>query len=362
MCERQGYFMEIQFNRTGAERKALVTAIGEITETKPKYMGAPGFSFSVGGYTVAKDGALECGDAPEHEVSALLEALAERGFMPAEMPGACGVSEGESVTFTAGDDMPDTVSIDLPADGLSELAFENLKKLAAGKAPLIRAALGGDLADSARELPIIYEEGKVSFPWFRFGVGADALAAWSFFAAALRETAKKQKRVVMSEKPYDGSEKYAMRCFLLKLGFIGEEYKDARKTILAGLSGDGSHKKPKEAEPEDDGPDAEYELAEALADAELVHSVNAFFEGGGADEGYHLIYGGLCCVPPSDGNYASYLRQATDAQLCEAIAHMESSPKGHKGRIAACKRELAKRENAAGNDYSGIASGEEAAL
>lgn len=33
--------MRVEFNRTGAERKALVTAIAEILGTKPKYMGMP---------------------------------------------------------------------------------------------------------------------------------------------------------------------------------------------------------------------------------------------------------------------------------------------------------------------------------
>lgn len=173
--------------------------------------------------------------------------------------------------------------------------------------------------------------------------------AWSFFVCALRDTAIRQKRVVMSEKPYDGSEKYAMRCFLLKLGFIGEEYKQARKTLLANLSGNGSHKNPKEDSPSpaSAGQDAETELAEALADAELVHSVNVSFGDDDMDEGERLVRGGLCCVPPTDVNYASYLQQAMDAQLCEAVAHMESAPEGHKGRIAACKRELTKRETQA---------------
>ena len=237
--------MQIRFERTGAERKALVTAIGEILEAKPKYMGAPGFAYSIGGYTVTKDGALECGDAPAEEISALLESLAEGGFLPAETPDLSGVSDAETVT--SGAELEGVFAIDLPSEGMDDLAAENLRKLVAGKAQLIRAALGEHLADVAHTLPVILEDGRVSFPWFRLGIDADAIAAWSFFAVALRDTAKKQKRVVMSEKPYDGSEKYAMRCFLLKLGFIGEEYKQARKVILANLSGGGSHKRPKDA-------------------------------------------------------------------------------------------------------------------
>ena len=33
--------MRVEFNRTGAERKALVIAISEILGTKAKYMGMP---------------------------------------------------------------------------------------------------------------------------------------------------------------------------------------------------------------------------------------------------------------------------------------------------------------------------------
>ena len=35
--------MKIEFNRTGGERKALVTAIGEVLGEKPEYKGAPTF-------------------------------------------------------------------------------------------------------------------------------------------------------------------------------------------------------------------------------------------------------------------------------------------------------------------------------
>lgn len=326
-----GICMEIRFERTGAQRKELVMAISEAIGDASKYMGAPGFAYSVGGCIITKDGTLECGETPAEEVSVLLKALAARGFLPAETPDFSGISEGESVTSEAATDTPDTVSIDLPVDGLSDLATENLKKLVLGKAPLIRAALGDNIAMGADALPIICEDGKVSFPWFKFGTGADALAAWSFFVTALLDTAKKQKRVIMSEKPYDGSEKYAMRCFLLKLGFIGDDYKEARKVILAGLSGGGSHKKPKEEVP----------------DSKLIRNANASFRHRDADE--RLVRGGLCCVPPSDVNYASYLREATDAQLGEAIAHMELAPYGHKVRIATCRRELVKRRKAADN-------------
>lgn len=136
----------------------------------------------------------------------------------------------------------DVLSIELPTEGLHSTAAENLKRLIAGKAPLIRAALGDSLANGADALSVDFVDGKVRFPWFQPGMDAETLDAWSRFVIALCEAAKKQKRVIITEKPYDGSEKYAMRCFLLKLGFIGEEYKAARKAILSHLSGNGSFK------------------------------------------------------------------------------------------------------------------------
>jgi hypothetical protein len=139
------------------------------------------------------------------------------------------------------------VAMEFPTDGFTDVTADNLRKLVIGKAALIRSALGDDLASGADMLPVMLKDGKVCFPWFRFGINADKLEAWSYFTAMLCDTAKKQTRVILKAKPLDegASEKFAMRCFLLKLGFIGEEYKEARRTILAGLTGDGSHKRPK---------------------------------------------------------------------------------------------------------------------
>jgi hypothetical protein len=53
--------------------------------------------------------------------------------------------------------------------------------------------------------------------------------------------AKKQKRVTAKEKQLD-NEKYAFRCFLLRLGFIGNEYKQERKILLRNLEGSSAFK------------------------------------------------------------------------------------------------------------------------
>ena len=44
------------------------------------------------------------------------------------------------------------------------------------------------------------------------------------------------------------NEKYAFRCFLLRLGFIGAEYKNALKILLRNLSGNAAFRDAKNAE------------------------------------------------------------------------------------------------------------------
>ncbi len=78
--------MEIRFEKSGAERKALVAAVSEITGEKSKYMGALGFAFHVGGYSISKDGTVDTGAVGGEEVSSLLDALEARGFVPVDVP------------------------------------------------------------------------------------------------------------------------------------------------------------------------------------------------------------------------------------------------------------------------------------
>lgn len=56
------------------------------------------------------------------------------------------------------------------------------------------------------------------------------------FLTALCTMAKEAKRVLAKETEVE-SEKYAFRCFLLRLGFIGSDSKAARKILLRNLSG-----------------------------------------------------------------------------------------------------------------------------
>ena len=127
----------------------------------------------------------------------------------------------------------------------------------------------------------------VSFPWFEGrDLDADEVKTYTHLIAALCDMARNQKRITAREKVTD-NDKYAFRCFLLRLGFIGAEFKEERKILLRNLSGNSAFKSGKpHAEAIQPEPPAstdavevqgDPELAEALADELLIQQVNASF-------------------------------------------------------------------------------------
>ena len=115
------------------------------------------------------------------------------------------------------------------------MALDNLKKIVESKATLLKLAIGTEC------LEIEETEDTLKFPWFTLH-GLDGEAdAYSRLVTAICNMAKRQKRVTATEKPIENA-KFDMRLFLIRLGFIGDEYKTARKILLRNLSGNSSWK------------------------------------------------------------------------------------------------------------------------
>lgn len=222
--------MELHFNVSGEDRKRLVGIISQHLDTKAKYMGMPTASYQIGIYNVSKDGTLTFPeDADLSGSSDLIDACVMAGFAPsdweAEQNGETA-DEGTEGAETA--DRADTgLTIELPLD---YNAVANLEKLLDAKGSLIKAALG------IEALPIEVRETTVAFPWFLEIPEPDEAKAYTELVAALYKLAKEAKRVTAKDKEVDNP-KYAFRCFLLRLGFIGDEYKKSRKILLKRLSG-----------------------------------------------------------------------------------------------------------------------------
>lgn len=277
----------LDFNVTGEERKRLVRAISEYTGADSHYLGVPSCAFQVDYFTISKDGCVSFDDrADSEEIEGLIETLAQQGFVsqssnlgceaepeateaatlegngsegsnPSERAGADTEadvpSEGESADedtdepedgpFDEDEDEEEDLGMTacLPMEGLDDWALENLRKLVSAKGALIRKALSADRLD------INVGEGGLEFPWWDTMPEQDEVPAYLDFITALSRMAREAKRVTAREKDVE-NEKYAFRCFLIRLGFVGNDYKAQRKILLRNLSGSSAFSSKEKAE------------------------------------------------------------------------------------------------------------------
>ena len=226
--------MEIRYNVTGAKRKELVKVISDTTGARAEYKFMPTCNYEIDYFTVTKDGTLLFDDrAYSDEVEKVLEAIAAADFECEAQDGEEQPSEDES---EAADTAPQNESVGLTVEiPLDNVAVGNLTKLLDAKGSLIKKAFG------VNALPIEIQEDRVIFPWFPELPDGNEVKAYTHFISALCEMSKNAKRVTVTEKPVE-NEKYAFRCFLLRLGFIGSEYKTERKILLKNLSGSSAFK------------------------------------------------------------------------------------------------------------------------
>lgn len=269
--------MKVNVNLNGDKRKKLAQAIGGVMIVEPLYKGPPTYSYEVGstetGIVVIDRNAMftmtdEISIETQQQILACLEqhgyeyVISEEPKEDADMSSSetqvTGADKLEAVESAAAqprttetrhtdlqNDKTDEVSatksdqhdnaIFMPINGFDETALNNLTLLVISKSTLIKKALGVDA------LPIEQTDTTLCFPWFDRTLEHNETAAYIRFIAALCDMAKKQTRVLATDKAVD-NEKYAFRCFLLRLGFIGEEYAESRRILLKNLSGNGSWK------------------------------------------------------------------------------------------------------------------------
>ena len=206
--------MNIKLNIEKSQRKALAQKIGELTGSEVKYLGVPSCGYQIGEYTLDKEAVLH-GDALPDEIR----------------------SELQKAGYTA-EDEPVALTISMPRDFFTEQSMNNLLQLIANKETLLKHAL------ETESLAVNECEETIEFPWFTIRQDGDA-DAYAKFITMFCEFAKNLQRVVNKPDASD-NEKYAFRCFLLRLGMIGADYKAARKVLLRNLTGSSAfrHGKP----------------------------------------------------------------------------------------------------------------------
>lgn len=257
--------MKAQFTQkivgTG-ERKGLLTPIAENAGQSVQYAGAPTFAYTAAGWAVDKNNVVA---SPEFEIDS---ELGEITLLPELLRDTGAVPEGQ-------------LSVTIFPDRVDEEKAAIMQALLESKERLFRKAL-----QTEQDLTVSADERSFTFAFYNATLDhADIMAAIQL-AHCIYEQSLQQKRVTSKDKNVD-NEKYAFRCFLLRIGMIGKEYGTARKALSKHLSGNssfksGERKKP-DTEPEMPAADMN-SAADLLADAELIHGVNALIDADGAEE------------------------------------------------------------------------------
>ena len=212
----------------GPRRKELVNAISEFTGMKSKYLKVPSCAYQIGELKVNKEGNIELPDnADEGFMRRLKSELAKRGFLTE--PKIELIEDAPKEASQPAEARPTSLVVDIAKESMNDKAISNLTNLLSSKKQLICHALG------ITDITFTTTDEVIRFAWFE-NVTLEEAHTYTLFISKLCELARQLKRVTGKERPVP-NKKYAFRCFLLRLGFIGKEYKADRKILLQKLKG-----------------------------------------------------------------------------------------------------------------------------
>lgn len=251
---------KMSYGVSGQERKRLVKAIADYLHSSFEYKGAPSFSYTVDGISIDKAGTLIFSETPgTEEVESLTAFLKEKGFQlngeginrAQEGTKTTTVEESPSAEETAQEPLETAsaevcmhmdnitqedgiLTIEMPAEGFTEESIANLRKMVEGRASLLKKSIGTD------DLSIEVTDDRICFPWFKNSDPIN-IPTYTRLISAICKSAKEARRVTVTDHDVS-SEKYAFRVWLIRLGFVGNEYKKDRAILMKNLSGTSAFK------------------------------------------------------------------------------------------------------------------------
>ena len=231
-------------------RKEAAARLAEITGAESRYTKVPRCAYEVGPYTIEKDGSITVAEDAD---LAPLQTLADEGLVePFEAPAtepAAEEAEAEPINLT----------VEVPMKHHNGATLRNLINLIYTRAGLLNKALGtGFRVDE--ELQAIRdfeaEHGKaidgltftpegITFSSLPETTDAEKLRTFTILAGMMNKQAVDQKRI-QAKAVNDENEKYALRIWLTRLGMNGSEFKEARKVLMANLTGHCAFRTPAE--------------------------------------------------------------------------------------------------------------------
>lgn len=238
------------------DRKEIVKVVSEHFGVKDEYMGVPSFAYQIitegETYTIDKAGKITNAEGIELELGAILKPMDE-------------VQEQEERTVIEENTETEPQIISVPIAGHTGISLRNLANTIYSKQELIQKSLG--IQDSIISEAIIkelnevkistiddfqkaivgkesyiqiefnFEEQKIGFNFIK--AETENITTYTQFIELLNQSAKELKHASYKAKSTDNP-KFTFRVFLIRLGMIDDEYKEARKVLLKNLEGNGA--------------------------------------------------------------------------------------------------------------------------
>ena len=265
------------------ERKAAAARLAELIGERAVYTKMPRCAYEVGPFAIERDGSITVSESTD---LAPLRTLAQEGLLegweePVKESAAAtaeavteaqednGIGDGteaqeaasETQVEPAENNTPDALTISLPLTGHTVNSLRNLVTMIYSRGALLSKATGGSFGctptqvealkdcitvESVREkispdlIGLTITDDSITFT-FPATDDAEKVQAFTQLSAQMNKAAKAAKRV-MAKKTDTANEKYIFRIWLLALGMGGDEFKTARRVLLAPLSGNAAFK------------------------------------------------------------------------------------------------------------------------
>ena len=243
------------FKASGIERKQIASVIAEALCEEVEYQGLPSFAYHTAGWTIDRNGLIASPEIEDNKVfRTVLDAL--------EAAGATADGNGNgTVTISLndhdGNSLRNTVNLIWSKQKLIQKALDRQTAIvpeglidAINSVPIdtledftkiVNNAIDTGTIRGECELEFDLVDKTIGFSFSNASLEFDEVLAFITLCLQINEQGKKQ-RFSSTRQKESPNEAYSFRCYLLKLGFIGEQYKTARKILLARLTGDAVYR------------------------------------------------------------------------------------------------------------------------
>ena len=248
------------------DRKQIIKALEEHAGVKAKYMGVPSFAYQITinqtTYTIDRAGKITA-EGIEVEFEALINGTNEEKETEEKETEAQELAhENEELDL----------EITIPMEGHTGRTLRNMLNMLYSKQPVIKKVfeieadilqadfiadlnkasiqtieefqteIAGKQESGYCGIEFDFTNNTITFKFFKHLQEPDRLEAYTQFISLLSKSARGLKHA--SPKPTaTDNYKFTMRTWLIRLGFVGNQYKRARKLLLENLEGNSAYRK-----------------------------------------------------------------------------------------------------------------------